>query len=124
MRFLVAIVVAVSVLPAGAQGIPRSDSVRIHEFYRLASQIQDNIWPQWSAVPAPLLLVTDNAEFLTHHPAPPGDFKKGGDEFYVRPRHFPTNLLATFPAFGPPSVIVIGEPENTNSKTSTRWLIT
>lgn len=32
------------------------------------------------------------------------------------------NLLATFPAFGPPSVIVIGEPENTEAKTSTPWL--
>lgn len=42
----------------------------------------------------------------------------------MRPRKFPTSLLATFPVFGPPSVIVIGEPENTSSKTSTPWLVT
>src|SRR5438034_11047833 len=42
----------------------------------------------------------------------------------VRSRQFSTNLLATFPAFGPPSVIVVGEPANTTSKTSTPWLIT
>jgi hypothetical protein len=100
------------------------DAVRIREFYRLASQIQDQIWTNWGQVPAPLLLVTPETEFLTHHPAPPKDFKAVGDGFYARPRQFPTNLLATFPAFGPPSVIVIGEPKNTSSKTSTPWLVT
>ena len=71
-----------------------------------------------------MLLVTSNEEFLTHHPAPPKDFQAIGDGFYARPRQFPLNLLATFPAFGPQSVIVIGEPQSTNSKTSTPWLIT
>jgi hypothetical protein len=61
---------------------------------------------------------------LTHCAEVPKDFKKAGDDLYARPRQFPTNLLATFPAFGPPSVIVIGEPKNTTRKTSTPWLIT
>ena len=101
-----------------------ADAVRIREFYRLANQIQDKVWPNWSATPAPLLLVTPEAEFLTHDPAPPREFKKVGEDFYERPRQFPISLLATFPAFGPPSVIVIGEPANTESKTSTPWLLT
>src|SRR2546421_11708217 len=100
------------------------DAVRIREFYRLASQIQNQIWPDWSRTPAPLLLVTPDTEFLTHHAEPPKGFEKAGDDIYARPRQYPTNLLATFPAFGPPSVIVIGEPKNTASKTSTPWLIT
>lgn len=104
--------------------IPVEDAVRIHEFYRLAAQIQDGIWPNWSQASAPLLVVTPDKEFLTHHPAIPKDFKEVGDGFYARPRQFAVNLLATFPAFGPPSVIVIGEPKNTSSKTSTTWLIT
>jgi hypothetical protein len=70
------------------------------------------------------MLVTENTEFLTHHPAPPKEFTKVDGGFYERPRQFPTALLATFPAFGPPSVIVIGEPKNTESKTSTPWLVT
>jgi len=107
-----------------SEQIPADDAVRIHEFYKLASQIQDQIWPSWSQVPSPLLVVTADREFLTHHPAPPKDFKAIGNGFYTRPREFATNLLATFPAFGPPSVIVIGEPANTTSKTSTPWLIT
>jgi hypothetical protein len=71
-----------------------------------------------------LLLVTPQAEFLTHHPSPPAEFKLTNDGFHARARQFSINLLATFPAFGPPSVIVIGEPANTSSKTSTSWLIT
>jgi hypothetical protein len=104
--------------------IPLNDAVRIKEFYRLATQIQDQVWPNWSQVPAPLLIVNPDEEFLTHHSAVPKDFKPAGNGFYARPRQFPTNLQATFPAFGPPSVIVIGQPRNTISKTSTPWLIT
>ena len=105
-----------------APKLPSNDAVRISEFYRLATQHQDEVWPGWSAAPAPLLLVTNDTEFLTHHPSPPKDFQKIADDQYARPRQFSTALLATFPAFGPPSVIVIGEPENTEAKTSTPWL--
>jgi hypothetical protein len=108
---------------AFAQQVPVQDSVRVHEFYRLAPEIQDRIWADWSKTPAPLLLITADTEFLTHHPKPPEDFKPVEDGFYARPRKFPTELEATFPAFGPPAVIVIGEPQSTKSKTSTPWLI-
>ncbi len=132
MRTLIAVIAEIVVLllpvavlaQAPAAQLSADDAVRIREFYRLAAQIQDNIWPHWSQTPAPLLLVTTSTEYLTHHPAPPKDFTKIGDDLYARPRQFPPGLLATFPAFGPPSVIVIGEPANTSSKTSTHWLIT
>lgn len=109
---------------APAEQIAAGDAIRVHEFYRLAAQIQDQLWPNWSQTPTPVLLVTPESEFLTHHPAPPQDFKKIDNEFYVRPRKFSASFLATFPAFGPPSVIVVGEPKNTSSKTSTPWIIT
>ncbi len=126
MRILLSILL-LTVMPqvhVHAQQISTADVIRIREFYRFASLVQDKIWPEWSRVPAPLLLVTDQGEFLTHHPAPPGNFRKLSDDFYSRERTFSTHLLATFPAFGPPSVIVIGEPESTSAKTSTPWLIT
>jgi hypothetical protein len=107
---------------APAPTLPHDDAVRIREFYLLLPQVANQLWPGWDSTPAPLLLVTKQTEFLTHHPAPPAGFKKVADDVYARPRQFPTNLLATFPAFGPPSVIVIGEPENTEAKTSTPWL--
>lgn len=124
-RCLVAIMLltAAGFVPAPAQHLPAEDAVRIREFYRLASQIQDRIWPNWSETPAPLLLVTPEIEFLTHA-TPPIGFEKVGDNLYARQRQFPTDFQATFPAFGPPSVIIIGEPKNTASKTSTPWLIT
>jgi len=85
---------------AYAQSISADDAVRVKEFYRLAPQIEDGIWPGWSSVANPLLLITPAAEFLIHFPAPPDDFKPTNDGFLTRPRRFPTNLQATFPAFG------------------------
>jgi hypothetical protein len=121
--FLSIVVLAQAQSQPAAQISP-TDATRINEFYRLAPVIEDKVWPDWSKVPAPLLLVTNNAEFLTHHPDPPRSFTKISDDIYQRQRQFPPNLLATFPAFGPPSVIVIGEPENTEAKSSTPWVIT
>lgn len=116
-------------IPAAAQSEPivqptKDDVARVAEFYRIAPVIQDGIWPGWSKIPAPLMLVTDKAEFLTHHPSPPPELKKIAGGWYVRPRQFPLEFQATFPAFGLPPVIVIGEPANTQSKTSTPWLFT
>src|SRR3974390_1483711 len=51
--------------------LPAGDAIRINEFYRVAGSVQDQIWPGWSKVPAPLMLVTPAGEFLTHHPSPP-----------------------------------------------------
>src|SRR6267154_6251412 len=125
MRLVMACLLLVTAAPAQSAGLqlPPEDAIRVREFYRLATQIQDQIWPDWDKVPAPLLLVTEKTEFLLHHTEPPRGFSKIGDSLYARPRQFPTRLLATFPAFGPPSVIVIGEPQNTESKTSTPWRI-
>src|ERR1700737_3252341 len=115
---------AVAAAQSSPPQIPIDDAIRIREFYRLAAQTQDQLWTNWSQTPSPLLLVTPEAEFLTHHPSPPHDFQETGDGFYARPRKFPTDMLATFPTFGPPAVIVIGEPANTEAKSSTPWLFT
>ena len=119
-----ALLLSATVFAQAIKPLTADDAVRIGEFYRLAAQIQDQIWPGWSKTPAPVLLVTTDTEYLTHYDIPPKEFQKVGEELYARPRQFPTNLLATFPAFGPVPVIVIGEPANTSSKTSTPWLIT
>jgi hypothetical protein len=50
-------------------------------------------------------------------------FKPSKYGFLTRPRQFSPSLQATFPAFGPPSLIVIGQPSLTASKTSTPWEI-
>jgi hypothetical protein len=118
------LLISASLAQQSAKQLPPEDAVRVREFYRLSQQIQDEIWPRWSQVPSPILLVTPDLEFLSHYSAPPKEFVKIDNNFYVRPRQFPANFLATFPAFGPPSVIVVGEPANTTRKTSTPWLFT
>jgi hypothetical protein len=110
-------------IAAAAQQMPPEDAVRIDEFYRLAAQIEDQVWPDWSKTPAPLLLVTDTTEFLTRALVTPKDFTRVSKGIYARPRQFDVHLLATFPAFGPPAVMVVGQPQNTEAQSSTPWLI-
>jgi len=123
MRTLLAVFLLPFASATYAQTISPDDATRVAEFYRLAPQIEDRIWPNWSKVADPFLLITPDAEFLTHFPTPPADFKPANDGFVTRPRQFPPNLQATFPAFGPPAIIAIGEPTNTASNTSTPWEI-
>jgi hypothetical protein len=123
MRILLAVFLLGFGCAACAQTISADDAVRVAEFYRLAPQIEDSIWPGWDKVADPLLLITPTAEFLTHFPSPPNEFKPANDGFLTRARQFPPSLQATFPAFGEPAVIAIGEPSLTASKTSTPWEI-
>ena len=106
------------------------DRTRLAEAFRLSEQLGDNLWPGWSKAPFAVLLVTPDKEFLIRHPQPSKDFTSIGydpklkSEIFYRDRKFATNLLATFPAVGGVSTIVIGQAENTDSKTSTPWVIT
>jgi hypothetical protein len=108
--------------------IEQIDRVRITEAYRVGEALQDKLWPGWSTAPFGILFVTDEHEFLIRHPKPNDQFTSIGydkllkREVFVRPRQFQKNFLATFPAFGPTPVIVVGKAENTSERTSTRWL--
>jgi hypothetical protein len=119
---------------AGAQApasprIPDDDRVRIAEAYRLAEQIGDRIWPQWSAVPFALLLVTADHEFLIRHPQPSADFAKVEydsvlrSDVFVRERTFSPTWLASFPAVGGVVTVVVGQPKATG-RSSTDWVLT
>ncbi len=61
------------------------------------------------------------------HPAPPVARWRLSiwrqTQIWTRPRQLQPNLLATFPAFGPPSVVVVGRAEATK-KASTSWVLT
>lgn len=106
------------------------DRTRLAEAFRLGDQIGDRIWLGWSKAPFAVLLVTPDTEFLIRHPKPSADFTKIGydvvlkSDVYYRKRNFPSHFLATFPAVGGISTIVIGQAENTSVKTSTPWVIT
>jgi hypothetical protein len=106
------------------------DRIRLAEAFRMGEKLGNHVWEGWSKAPFAVLLVTPEYEFLVRHPKPSKDFTSVGydpllkSEVYYRPRTVQPNLLATYPAVGGISTIVIGQPENTEAKTSTRWLVT
>lgn len=108
------------------------DRTRLAEAFRLGDRIGDRIWPTWSKAPFAVLLVTPEYEFLIRHPKPSSDFTSlGYDAFlksdvYYRKRNFPSHFLATFPAISGSmiSTIVVGQAENTSTKTSAPWVVT
>ena len=108
----------------------RLDRVRLAEAFRLSEKLGDALWPGWTKAPFAVLLVTRDKEFLVRHPRPTKDFTSLGydarlkSDVYFRDRKFQTDFLATFPAVGGVSTIVVGQAENTASKTSTPWVIT
>ena len=57
------------------------------------------------------------------HTPVPGEMPPGRASVLSR-RQFPTAIQATFPAVNGINTIVIGEPEQTSQKTSTRWVVT
>jgi hypothetical protein len=121
---------AISVVAQEKPALREIDRTRLAEAFRLSDQLGDSLWTGWSKAPFAVLLVTPDKEFLIRHPQPSKDFTLIGhdtklkSDVYYRDRKFATNLLATFPAVGGVSTIVIGQAENTDSKTSTPWVIT
>lgn len=103
--------------------------MRLAEARRLASAIQDSVWPGWSTAPTAVLLVADSVEFLLWHPRPSADFRGlgydslVGADVFTRARTFAPDLLATFPAVGGVPTIVVGRPARTG-KNSTAWVLT
>lgn len=132
-RVCAALAVVLLSVCALAQSGPRlreEDRVRLAEAFRLGDALGERVWKGWSKAPFAVLLVTPEYEFLVRHPRPSDDFTRLGydrllkSEVYFRKRVFAPNLLATFPAVGGVSTIVIGQPENTEARTSTRWVVT
>ena len=106
-----------------------TDRTRLAEVFRLAAFVGDRLWPGWTRTPFAVLLVTANQEFLLRHPAPSSDFARVAydsllaTDVYVRPRTVSPALLATYPAVGGISTIVVGQPEATH-RSSSAWVLT
>lgn len=115
---------------AEERGIAAEDRILLAEAFRLSDQLGDRIWPGWSAAPFAVLLVTPEFEYLVRHDKPSAEFVAVGfDELlkstvYRRPRQFPINLQASFPAVNDVPTIVIGQLGNTQSKDATSWVAT
>lgn len=130
LSFLIATVLGGTPDALRAPTLGDADRIRLAEAFRLADTLGERLWPGWSSAPFAVLLVTPDQEFLVRHPKPTPDFARLGDAailgapVWSRARQFDVNLLASFPAVGDVPTIVIGQPENTAAKTSTRWVLT
>jgi hypothetical protein len=120
---------AVPIAAPATPTLASDDRVRIAEAFRLGDAIGDSIWPGWTSAPFAVLLVTPEREFLVRHPRPSAEFTRVGydsllrGEVLVRERTLSPSLLATFPAVGGVSTIVVGQPRATG-KSSTEWVLT
>lgn len=121
-----------SVASAQAQqkpSLPQIDRIRLAEAFSLGDAIGNRLWKEWDKAPFAVLLVTPDYEFLIRHPRPSEDFTLIGhddllkSDVYFRKATLQTSFQATYPAVGGVSTIVIGQAENTASKTSTPWVV-
>lgn len=121
---------APGVLAQNKPAVPDADRIRLAEAFRIGETLGNRVWPDWDKAPFAVLLVTAENEFLIRHPRPSADFTLVGydallkSNVYFRKRTQRLDLLATFPAVGGVSTIVIGQAENTTRKTSTPWVAT
>lgn len=110
--------------------ISETDKIRISEAYRLGNKLSNEIWKNWNSTTFSTLFILPENEFLIRNSAPSEDFseigyeKKFKSKVYRRKRQFNPSFLATFPAVGGISTIVIGKAENTLKPTSTDWVVT
>jgi hypothetical protein len=114
------------------QSAPRlsdRDRVRLAEAFRVADRVRSEVWPGWERTPMAVLLVADSLEYLVGHPRPTSEFAPLGHDSMLardvlaRPRRFPPDLLATFPAVAGTATIVVGSAERTR-KSSAEWVLT
>jgi hypothetical protein len=140
MQLGICILAAVAALPAQAAGqrggpagapaatFSAADRAVIEEAYHLWRSLGDGLWPGWTKVRMPVLLVAAEHEFAAGFPKPLRGFEAlpdtrcDGAPVQVRARTFDTHLAASFPVEGI-SAVVIGRPAALE-KSPGEWVIT
>jgi hypothetical protein len=129
VALMLAIRASAQAAPA-APPLPATDRVRILEAHHVAGAVADSVWPTWGAAPFAMLLITPRTEFLVDAPAQGSGWSAVpydtllGALIHSRARQFAPQMQATFPFVNGINTIVIGQPELTSDKTSSRWVIT
>lgn len=135
MKIKLALIILVLSAPVCGQAqqkpnLSEIDRTRLAEAFSLGNAIGNRLWTEWEKAPFAVLLVTPEWEYLIRHPRPTADFTLIGhdallnSDVYFRKRQFQIDFQATFPAVAGVSTIVIGQADNTASKTSTPWIVT
>jgi hypothetical protein len=121
---LAVLLFAVAAHAAEAPPLGRTDLARIDDAFHLAANLGPRIWPGFAADSAPVIFIRGDFEYLVNSVDAPSPFVATSQQFrgmpvFVRPRVFPPNLEASFPAIGRDAV-VIGTPEATK-RSSAAW---
>ncbi|GAB5400540.1 MAG: hypothetical protein Aureis2KO_21250 [Aureisphaera sp.] len=128
ITILIAILFATQLL--ATPKVRMEDKIRIREAIEIRNSIGESIWKGISEVPFAIILVTETYEYLFNHPYPSNDFTLlehdpiTGSDILYRETTFPLNFEATFPAVNGLNCVVIGIPENTQSASTSRWILT
>jgi hypothetical protein len=66
MRLIVALIAVLSIGQAAAEQISLElgDLIRLSESFRLAREVQTNVWPGWDAAPFGVLMIGADREFF------------------------------------------------------------
>jgi hypothetical protein len=120
-----------TLLMAGNQNMPTmklKDKIRLKESFRILKTVGDQVWPGWSELNMPVLLIDDSTEYLIHHPKPPEEFQFSEKDdvlgaIVARPRQNNPGLAAAYPLYGMYPAVLMGTAENTG-RTSSQWTIT
>ncbi|MGH9861814.1 MAG: hypothetical protein ACRD35_00145 [Candidatus Acidiferrales bacterium] len=94
------------------QPLPEEQKLCLREAFHLAQLLGPVVWPSFDGHDVPVLLIMGETEYLLNrNEAPSGFIAVQGDQFkqrpvFARPRVFPPNLQASFPAIGTETVVV------------------
>ena len=115
---------AVAAYGSEAPPLDRADLARTDDAFHLAATLGPRVWPGFAADTAPVVFIRGDFEYLLNSADAPSPFVPTAQQFratpvFVRPRSFPPNLEASFPAIGRDAV-VIGTPEATK-RTPAAW---
>jgi len=96
----------------------------IRQAMTLKNELASNYWKEWKSVPMTLLFVTEQKEYLFNRVPNDSSFELVCDSIYSRNTTQPINLLAAFPLVDWKPTIVVGQPDNTNTRSIEHFLMT
>lgn len=115
-HLLAAAILGLGIAPvAEGQQLPAAVDSGVALASRLAQLAGDRLWSGWSAAPTQLLVIGDSLESFVP--------SFGAAVEWTRPRRFPPQIQATFPAVAGVPTIVIGAPAASHQPVE-RWALT
>ncbi|HSP14139.1 MAG TPA: hypothetical protein VLV78_05245 [Thermoanaerobaculia bacterium] len=120
-RFLAVAILEILISAPMAADLAPQHIVRLNEAFRIAGVLGPRVWPGFTATDAPVILIDGESEYLLNIDGAAEGFTASAQTFrgrpvYVRPRVFPPNLRASFPAVMGRATVVMGTPSGSGTR--------